>query len=1011
MYYRILVLALLISLPSAFALIEEPQPVFDGESVYFNSTYLDLYVDKAVGYQDLPGDSIRQGFTVSLHDISSADVYAAYVFSEPLQSGSVTRGGVDKTSLFSHTTYSGYDVYHLSSPVTLSNGDDLSLNLSYVPNENDNSKKWDLYFYTGPSADCFKTSSCNYFVKFDPWWNTTFDRKVQVNFTMSDSSLNPQIILNSSNINYSEINDDGSDLRVVNSAETELMKFNLTEYNESGNSKVTIFNAGNFSNTTNTIWIYHKNNTPVNSESQPVDILTGVNQTNVAYYTFDNTLLDSTGNNNDLTDGTNAFSTSAGKINEAYNFPNNPSYLSASDSSSLDLSGGWALNAWVNASILNGSIHSVVVKNFDGSNVPYSMRIIEDTGNYVLQCGFYDGSWREEAGSVNLQTGSFYMLTCDYDGSTLRGYVDNSLDLSLSYSGSVPTTNTDLTIGARGDWNGGYQSVSQFYGVIDEVGVWSDFLNSTEREELYNSGKGRQYPFSLFEIVSPSFSQTFINNVPPSLTDVSFNPSTPSVVDDLDVEFTVLDDDGDSVNVSAEWFKNNVSILNDSSGFLANGTQSSFTLLKGNYSVDDLINVTLTPFDNNSNQGDSARLNVTILGSPTKAISNLSLVDKGKTWVKFSWDNPDTDFNSTEGQRNGTTIFNLNVSEYNFTGLDPNTNYNFSFYTWSSSGARNNSPVSSAQTTDSNPPPTIDDFSPSDTTPTFQENTTQTFNVTASDDDGTVWYRWILDGVTQAFTQAWDYVIGLTDEGSHNVTVVVNDTFNDTTRQEWSVTVEDTFPSPQKPKLFIHGNKFKYNIPVTCREDTQEIRTYYDLDYRVNNGSWNSLQSDDTVCYSVLDITSYEFGTNFSFRARASNEAGTSNYTVSDNYQKANKNLFYLYEPGGVSPKYSFVPYELGFVADFSNNNSIYISNSFVDCNGDGFFDYSTDYNETNPDRLPTKVTDTFTCVNYVGTVDHTIGVAFRSLTETTDWSQVGCEAREGREYCVITKDYEVRIR
>jgi len=39
-------------------------------------------------------------------------------------------------------------------------------------------------------------------------------------------------------------------------------------------------------------------------------------------------------------------------------------------------------------------------------------------------------------------------------------------------------------------------STADFDGLIDEVGIWSRALNSTEVSELYNSGSGLAYPFT-----------------------------------------------------------------------------------------------------------------------------------------------------------------------------------------------------------------------------------------------------------------------------------------------------------------------------------------------------------------------------------------------------------------------------------------------------------------------------------------------------------------------------------
>ena len=65
-------------------------------------------------------------------------------------------------------------------------------------------------------------------------------------------------------------------------------------------------------------------------------------------------------------------------------------------------------------------------------------------------------------------------------------------------------------------------------------------------------------------------------------------------------------------------------------------------------------------------------------------ISNLSVLDKGATWILWRWEKPsDKDFDHVEVWMNGMIIANVSapVHEYNVTGLKPNTIYNISIRT------------------------------------------------------------------------------------------------------------------------------------------------------------------------------------------------------------------------------------------------------------------------------------------------------------------------------------------
>ena len=492
----------------------------------------------------------------------------------------------------------------------------------------------------------------------------------------------------------------------------------------------------------------------------------------------------------------------------------------------------------------------------------------------------------------------------------------------------------------------------------------------------------------------------------PYLFSYEFAPVSPSQNDDLTLSVVYLDDDGDDIDISIGWLKNGINIINASSGFVINGSSNNFILSSGNFTFLDNISAFISSIDDNIGYSiTNYTSNVTIGGSATGSISDLSVVSFWKDSVLINWSLPNN-LNSTIGRVNGSIVFNLNVSEYNFTGLNTNESYNFSFTTISDSYAENTSSVSIVQQTEQNIKPVVVVITPTDLTPTFDEDTTQLFNVTATDDDGDVWYNWFLDGVSQALTSAWNWVIGFNDEGSHNVTLVVNDTYSTETIVYWDVTVDDTFPVPSGADIYLFGTTFRNNIPVTCFEPN-ERNIYYDLAYSVNGGAYTELFMNRTICDYVLDIDEYEFGTNFSFRVKDRNVAGESNFTYSVNVSKAKKELFYIYI--GDSPR-AFIPYDVGFIANFNNNDSIYIAYAFVDCNGDKIFDYSFDYNSTNSSELYNRVNQRFKCVNAKGNVFHSVYLLFGSTSSPTDWSSVGCNAKSSDEFCYINKKYRVVV-
>lgn len=92
-------------------------------------------------------------------------------------------------------------------------------------------------------------------------------------------------------------------------------------------------------------------------------------------------------------------------------------------------------------------------------------------------------------------TGTFSSSTWVYlavtrVGNTLTYYINGSSSGTLSVTGIIYDGCNDSVIG---NWYGGGFN---YNGYLDEMGIWSRGLSSSEISQLYNSGSGLQYPFS-----------------------------------------------------------------------------------------------------------------------------------------------------------------------------------------------------------------------------------------------------------------------------------------------------------------------------------------------------------------------------------------------------------------------------------------------------------------------------------------------------------------------------------
>jgi hypothetical protein len=203
----------------------------------------------------------------------------------------------------------------------------------------------------------------------------------------------------------------------------------------------------------------------------------------VAAYSFDQgsgtTLVDTSGNGNNGTISGATWS-SGGKFGDALQFTGNTGcYVTVNDSSSLNLTSGMTLEAWVDPSSLSSPASgwlAVIAKEHVNSsnNICYALYGGSGTGNgpsgHVL-IGSRDYGGALAASQLALNTWTF--LAATYNGSIIKLYVNGALAASQSASGKIFTTSDPLRIG--GDAAG-----EMFTGLIDNVRIYNRALTATQ---------------------------------------------------------------------------------------------------------------------------------------------------------------------------------------------------------------------------------------------------------------------------------------------------------------------------------------------------------------------------------------------------------------------------------------------------------------------------------------------------------------------------------------------------
>lgn len=208
------------------------------------------------------------------------------------------------------------------------------------------------------------------------------------------------------------------------------------------------------------------------------------------------TRVDSSTNGNDLDDintvqpGTAHLGANAADFERATS-----ERLTHADNASLSITGDMSFNAWVNVESSADSQTLWAKDDNSASNLESWRAEIHDISNQGQMTASDDGA----AGGTAVLTisggwpapGTYYMVTYVYDASVpdLTIYINGSSN--VSGGGTLPISIDDntaiFTLGAIRD---GATPLNFFDGLMDEAGLWSKELTSTEVTTLYNTGTG-----------------------------------------------------------------------------------------------------------------------------------------------------------------------------------------------------------------------------------------------------------------------------------------------------------------------------------------------------------------------------------------------------------------------------------------------------------------------------------------------------------------------------------------
>lgn len=459
----------------------------------------------------------------------------------------------------------------------------------------------------------------------------------------------------------------------------------------------------------------------------------------VAYYTFDSDATDSLGNH----DGTitDAPTSIAGKVGNAYSFDGTNDKITVSDHTDFDFgTGDFAFNMWIKGS---GNLFPFSTQQgasgYEGTNVE-----VHSTGIY----GKFSSGSGSSMTSTDYTSASWQMLTFQRSGTSATVWIDGSQVGSFTTSANLDST-ADLTFA--------WLSYGSYYSIdIDEVAIWKGrALTTDEITQLYNGGDGIQYSVGVppeIILISP------VNNsdLTSSNVDFIFN-----VTDDMNVVNTTLFIDGIAETTST-------------SG--VNGTYTFPEVVNEGYH-----NWSVLAYDNNSlsTQSNTSFFNITILAPVITLYSpedNFKATTLNNDFIGNVWDD--------QAIQNVSLLIGGSVVETNTSGLN-NSNYTFNYvfgadgtYNWAFKSCDNASDCSTQTRTIliDTTKPFINVINPQDTT-YGEVGINLTLNWTALDNNlDSCWYQF--KGVNNS--------VSCTDNG----TIITADAYEDSYIYFWA---NDTF--------------------------------------------------------------------------------------------------------------------------------------------------------------------------------------------------------------------------
>jgi hypothetical protein len=211
----------------------------------------------------------------------------------------------------------------------------------------------------------------------------------------------------------------------------------------------------------------------------------------VGWWPFTGSAIDSSGNgNNGTVYGATLTTDRFGSANRAYYFNGVSNYISVQNNSSISITGDITMSAWVKSFGNNGQNYQTIIGKGDSywtweyamgysfhNNIPHNGKLLTSR---ALGMGNQQQAWS----STNYIPNAWELWSVTISNGQAKIYKNGVLDQTTAFTLVPNSLNCPLFFGR---YNPNTTS-EQFYGNIDDIGIWNRALTSCEITQLYNGG-------------------------------------------------------------------------------------------------------------------------------------------------------------------------------------------------------------------------------------------------------------------------------------------------------------------------------------------------------------------------------------------------------------------------------------------------------------------------------------------------------------------------------------------